>query len=108
EVNASYYHNDTSNENSNRTRRVNFLPDGDFITESASDRINDNTNHNANFNFEYSFNPTTKIYIEPSLSYNKNTYRSQETSMSMDEAGNLFNESSGNTYKIGRASCRER
>ena len=77
EVNASYYLNDTSNENSNRTRRVNFLPDGDFITESASDRINDNTNHNANFNFEYSFNPTTKIYIEPSLSYNKNTYRSQ-------------------------------
>lgn len=98
EVNASYYLNDTSNENSNRTRRVNFLPDGDFITESASDRINDNTNHNANFNFEYSFNPTTKIYIEPSISYNKNTYRSQETSMSMDEAGNLFNESSGNTY----------
>jgi len=93
EVNASYYLNDTHNENDNRSRVVNLLPDGDFITESESNRVSDNTNHNANFNVEYKINPTTKIFIEPKLTNSKNILDSTSKSQSMDDAGNLFNTS---------------
>lgn len=95
DVNASYYLNDTRNENSNRSRVVNLLPDGDFITESESYRVSDNLNHNANFNLEYKFNPTTKIFIEPTLSKSKNILDSESSSVSMDEGGELFNTSNG-------------
>ncbi|WP_177762312.1 outer membrane beta-barrel protein [Flavobacterium sp. I3-2] len=91
EVNASYYLNDNRNENANRSRVVNLLPDGDFITESESNRTTDNLNHNANFNVEYKINPTTKIFIEPKISSSKNVIDSQSKSESMDANGDLFN-----------------
>lgn len=91
EINASYYLNDNRNENANRSRVVNLLPDGDFITESQSNRTTDNLNHNANFNFEYKINPTTKIFVEPKISSAKNIIDSNSSSVSMDENGDLFN-----------------
>ena len=91
DVNASYYLNDTRNENDNRARVVNLLPNGDFITESESSTTSDNLNHNATFNLEYKFNPTTKIFVEPKISSSKNIIDSNRSSESMDEAGDLYN-----------------
>ena len=91
DINASYYLNDTRNENANRSRVVNLLPDGDFITESESNRTSDNLNHNANFNHEYKINPTTRIFVEPKISSSKNIIDSNSSSVSMDENGDLFN-----------------
>ena len=93
DVNASYYLNDTQNKNDNRSRTVNLLPDGNFITESESSRLNNNTNHNANVSFEYKLNPTTKLYINPIITANTNDLSYKGQSKSMDENGTLFNES---------------
>lgn len=93
DVNASYYLNDTQIKNNNRSRTVNLLPDGNFITESESSRLNNNTNHNANVSFEYKLNPTTKLYINPIITVNTNDLSYKGQSKSMDENGTLFNES---------------
>lgn len=98
ETNMSYYLNDTQNKNNNRSRVVNLLPDGDFITESESSRINNNINHNGNVSFEYKLNPTTKLYLNPSISANKNEFESKSISKSMDANGNLFNESDEKSF----------
>lgn len=98
EFNASYYLNDTSNENSNRSRTENILPDGTFITDSSSNRTNDNTNHNASMNFEYKLNDKTKIFVEPSFSSNRNIFTSNGSSVSTDELGNVYNRSDENTF----------
>jgi len=91
EVNASYNLNDNRNENANRSRVVNLLPDGDFITESESNRTSDNLNHNANFNLEYKINPNTKVFVQPKISSSRNRIDSNSSSVSMDENGDLFN-----------------
>lgn len=98
ELNASYYLNDIRNENSNRSRIINLLPDGDFITESESNRISDNTNHSANFNVEYEISPTAKIFVEPKISSANNIIDSQSSSSSMNENGDLFNTSKSDTF----------
>lgn len=98
ETNASYYLKDTQNKNNNRSRVVNLLPDGDFITESQSQRLNNNTNHNANVRLEYKLNPTTKLFVNPQITANKNEFSSQSTSQSMDADGNLYNESDEKSF----------
>ena len=98
DVNASYYFNDTQNKNNNRSRTVNLLPDGDFITESESQRLNNNLNHNANVRLEYTLNPTTKIFVNPRISSNTNDLTYKGSSQSMDENGALFNESTEESY----------
>src|SRR5690554_5474131 len=98
DVNASYYVNDTENKNNNRSRVVNLLPDGDFITESQSERVNNNTNHNADVRLEYKLNPSTRLFVNPQISANTNDFTSSSTSQSMDADGNLFNESDENSF----------
>ncbi len=98
ETNASYYLKDTQNKNNNRTRVVNLLPDGDFITESTSARINNNTNHNANIRLEYKLNPTTKLFVNPQIIANNNEFNTVSTSKSMDASGNLFNDSAEKSF----------
>lgn len=98
EFNASYYLNDTRNENSNRSRVVSLLPDGDFITESNSNRISDNINNTANFNIEYKISPTAKIFIEPKISSSNNIIDSNLKSISMNDNGDLFNETNSDGY----------
>lgn len=98
ETNASYYLKDTQNKNSNRSRVVNLLPDGDFITESQSERLNNNTNHNADIRLEYKINPTTKIFVNPGITANKNEFTSNSSSKSMDVDGNLYNESDEKSF----------
>src|SRR5690606_28896747 len=93
DINVSYYVNDTQNKNDNRSRAVNLLPDGDFITESESSRVNNNINHNANVTFEYKLNPTTKLFVNPIFTRTKNDLTNKGFSKSMLEDGTLLNES---------------
>lgn len=98
DTNLSYYLRDTQNRNSNRSRVVNLLPDGDFITESQSQRLNNNTNHNANIRLEYKIDPKTKLFINPQITSNNNEFQNVSSSKSMDENGNLFNENSEKSF----------
>lgn len=98
ETNASYYYNDRKNENNSRSRTVNLLPTGEFITEAQSKDLATNTSQNANFELEYTLNPTTKILIEPSINANRSHFESNNQSVSNDDQGVLFNESKGNSH----------
>src|SRR5690554_5631600 len=98
DINASYYINDSQNKNNNRSRTVNLLPDGDFITESESSRLNNNTNHNANVTFEYELNPTTKLFVNPVFTSTKNDLNYKGTSRSMLEDGTLLNENEEESF----------
>ncbi|UUV22557.1 outer membrane beta-barrel family protein [Paenimyroides aestuarii] len=98
ETNASYYFKDTQNKNNNRSRVINLLPDGDFITESVSQRLNNNTNHNADLRLEYKLNPSTKIFVSPVITANTNELASNSTSASTDGEGNLLNENTEKSF----------
>lgn len=98
ETNASYYFKDTQNKNSNRSRVINLLPDGDFITESASTRLNNNTNHNANLRLEYKINPTTNVFVNPTITANTNELSSVSNSKSVENSGELLNESTEESF----------
>lgn len=98
ETNANYYLKDTQNKNNNRSRVVNLLPDGDFITESQSERLNNNTNHNADVRLEYKLNSTTKLFINPQITANNNEFSNTSASKSMDANGTLFNESNEKSF----------
>ena len=74
------------------------MPDGDFITESQSERLNNNTNHNADVRLEYKLNTTTKIFVNPQITANTNDFTSSGISKSMNANGVLFNESNENTF----------
>src|SRR5690606_36408056 len=89
---------DTQNKNNNRSRVINLLPDGDFITETESQRLNNNTNHNADVRLEYKINPTTQLFVNPKITANNNEFRNTSVSKSMDADGNLFNESNEKSF----------
>lgn len=98
ETNASYYFKDTQNKNNNRSRVINLLPDGDFITESQSQRLNNNINHNADVRLEYKINPTTQLFVNPKIMANSNEFSNASNSKSTDSEGNLFNESTEKSF----------
>lgn len=103
DINASYYINDSQNKNNNRSRTVNLLPDGDFITESESSRLNNNINHNANVTLEYKLNPTTKLFVNPVFSSSKNDLTYKGTSKSVLEDGTLLNESDEESFSTSES-----
>src|SRR5690606_24371427 len=47
---------------------------------------------------EYKLNPTTKLFVNPQITANKNEFSSQSTSQSMDADGNLYNESDEKSF----------
>jgi len=98
DVNGSYFYSDSSNENLNRTRRVNLLPDNLFTTQSETTSTRDQSNHNFNLGFEIKIDSTSTLWISPSLS--KTTSKSRTTSFenSMDEFDDLLNESSNDDF----------
>src|SRR5690606_11709310 len=100
DVSASYYVNDTENKNNNRSHVITLLPDGDFITQSQSQRVNSNTSHSGNVRFEYTINPTTKLFINPQISASTNEFTSNSTSKSMDANGELFNENTEKSFSV--------
>lgn len=95
--NLSYYMNDRRNENNNRSRIVNLLPDGEFITDSEENSITESTGHNASLELEYEIDKTTKVFVRPQLDYSKNRYINDNNSVSTDGEGLLFNESTNNS-----------
>lgn len=93
DVSGSYFYSDSSNENLNKTRRVNLLPDDLFTTESETTSKRDQSSHNFNFNFEVKIDSTSTLWISPSLAKTTSKSRSQSSQYSTDEFDDLLNES---------------
>jgi len=93
DVNGNYFYSDSSNENLNKTRRVNLLPDNLFTTQSETSSKRDQSNHNFNFGFEVKIDSTSTLWISPSLSKTTSKSRTKSFENSIDEFDDLLNES---------------
>lgn len=93
ETTGSYFYTDQHTKNENRTRQINFLPSGNFITESQSNTKSDAFGHNLNTEFEYKIDSTTTISISPKFTKNKAKNSESMRQTSSDELNVLLNES---------------
>ena len=98
DVNGSYFYSDSSNENLNKTRRVNLLPDDLFTTESETISKDDQSNHSFNFGFEIKIDSTSTLWISPSLSKTTSKSKTKSSQYSIDEFDDLLNESFSDVF----------
>lgn len=92
ELSGSYYHNSSHTKNTNRTNQINFLPTGNFQTNSGEESNNDNFANSLNASIEVKFDSLTSIIVEPKASKSLNNLKSNSFQKSYDENG-LVNES---------------
>lgn len=97
EVNGSYYYTDSDTKNNNRTIQQNLLPNNTFTTESVSTTRNQSSNHNFTTNLEVKIDSTSSIWFEPGYAYTKTKSFNDFRNSSVNEAGELLNESNGLT-----------
>ncbi|MFM2229860.1 MAG: hypothetical protein RL607_1118 [Bacteroidota bacterium] len=99
----SYFFNDLQTRNENRTKQINFLPSGNYETESWSNYKNAATAHNATGELEFVIDSTSSIIIEPkwTRSIGQNTSNSRQ--QSRDELSQLLNESTSANYSENTA-----
>ena len=95
---ASYFYTDSNTENTNRTIATNFLPNGNFTTNSNSKSIEDRIGNNLNFEFEFAIDSTAKIIVTPNFSKSNNKYQAFSAETSSDNTNQLLNQSSSNSY----------
>lgn len=90
---GSYFFNTSNNKNTNRTKQLNFLPTGDFSTESLSNSKSDQSGHSFNYELEYKLDSTTTFTYMPRFSRSERNYTNTMQQSSRDAAENLLNES---------------
>jgi hypothetical protein len=97
DTNASYFYTSANTKNNNRTKQLNFLSDGNFTTESISKSEDEKFAHNYSFLAEYKIDSTATITFNPKFIRSHGSNKNQYSQQSTDEAGQLLNESDGNT-----------
>ena len=98
---GSYNFSNIINENDSKSNQQSFLPTGNIITAAESKTRNENTGNNVNFELEYKINPSMRVVVTPKLNQSRTNGRSESSSLSEDENGNLLNESNSNSYSEG-------
>lgn len=96
EATGSYFFSNTSSENVNRSSLTNFLPSGNFTTNSNSKTFDERFGHNVNFELEYKLDSLTSLVIEPKYSRATGKYKSNSSQISRDNLDELLNESTSN------------
>ncbi len=97
-LSMSYFFNDLQTRNENRTKQTNFLPSGNYETESSSNYKNSATAHNASGDFEFVIDSTASFIIEPKWSRSLGQNTSNSRQQSRDELTQLLNESTSASY----------
>lgn len=90
---ASYFYAGADSSNKNRTNQINFLPDGNFTTNSESDSKEDKYSHNLNMELEYKIDSTASFVIVPKFAKSNTQSVTNSREQSLDEANQLLNES---------------
>ncbi|RNL81714.1 TonB-dependent receptor [Sinomicrobium pectinilyticum] len=107
ETDASYFYTQTNRENDNRTEQINLTPEGEFTSNSENTTVNDSRDHSFNANLEYELDSLTTIGFSPTLNKTDSDFSSSQTQFSVDENGDLLNESeSVNNSSANRESFR--
>ena len=99
ETTGSYSFSNNTTENKSTTKQTNFLPIGNFSTESNATARDENTDHKFNLELEYKINPSTRIYFTPKVSQTNANSNSTASSISRDENDELLNESNSKKYR---------
>jgi hypothetical protein len=94
ETSASYFFAGADTTNKNKTNQTNFLPDGNFTTNSVSDSKENKYSHNLNMELEYKIDSTASIVIVPKFAKSNNQSVRNANEQSIDDANQLLNESS--------------
>lgn len=93
QASGNYNFSNTETNNLYKSKAINFLPTGNFTTESQSKTKNENTSNKANFELEYKVNPSIRIFAAPKFSTSKSDNFSESESTSTEENGTLKNDS---------------
>ncbi|MEC5167431.1 hypothetical protein RCH18_003187 [Flavobacterium sp. PL11] len=102
QASGNYNFSNTETENLYKSKTINFLPTGNFISESQSKSNNENTSNKAGFELEYKAIPSIRIFASPKFSTNTSNNSSESESSSKEENGTLKNDSkskSSNQYE---------
>ncbi len=96
--NASYFFSNSESENTNRTNRINLLPDGKTFTNSNSFNERNSNGHNFNADFEFKIDSTSSIVFSPR--FQKGLFKSKYTSsqITTNEALEELNSSTNDDY----------
>lgn len=97
EFNGSYYYTDSDTKNNNKTVQQNLLPDNLYTTTSVTKSRDQSFNHNFTTNLEVKIDSTASIWFEPGYAFNKTKSSSIFDQNSVNESGELLNESNGTT-----------
>jgi len=97
ELNGSYFFNNATTDNVNRTKQENLLPDGKFITESNARSTDDKLAHNFSTELEYKIDSMTTLNVNPRFVKSVSKYSQVYNQLSTDENGAILNESDANT-----------
>lgn len=95
---ANYYFSDASTESRNKTKKINLLEENLFTTESESVSDSYSGNHNFNNNFKIKLDSTSTLTFRPTITSGKSTRKSRNNQFSIDETGDLLNESFSDSY----------
>ena len=97
ETSLSYFYSGANTVNDNKTNQINFLPSGNFTTNSNSSAIEDRYTHNMASVFEYKLDSLTSIVMEPNFtkSHTKNVNNTIQSSF--DATNALLNSSTSDT-----------
>lgn len=96
--NGSYFFTNANTQNTNRTQQINFLPTGNFTTNSNSKSNEDRYGHNLNFTFEYKIDSTTSLFIAPKFVKANNKLSQNSSEFSTDQNKQLLNENTKATF----------
>ena len=98
EASLSYFYSGANTKNNNRTSTTNFLPTGNFTTNSKSNTDEDRYVHNASGVFEFKIDSTATITIEPNFTKSTNKNRSIASQKSLNASNALLNESTSDNF----------
>lgn len=98
ETSLSYFYSGANSKNTNRTSLTNFLPSGNFSTNSNSNTNEDRYVHNVTSLFEFKIDSLTTISLEPNFTKSNNKNLNVASQSSFDETNALLNESSSNNF----------
>jgi hypothetical protein len=98
ESSASYFYSGANIKNTNRTNLINFLPSGNFTTNSNSSSNEDRYVHNITSVLEYKIDTLTTITVEPNFTKSNNKNKNVSSQASFDATNALLNESNSDNF----------
>lgn len=96
--NGSYYFTNSETENTNRTDRINLLPNGRTFTNSTANTLNGSNGHSLGMDFEIKIDSTATIYISPNFQKNKSQNKSSRNQVTINETFDELNSSANEDY----------